>query len=243
MSHLALALLLTTLVNASTSSTRPAPSAVEATGAAYTAVSFDPGEPATKATAKLLALVDEIDRTRTDTLYTHSTRINRKQGIYHFDCSGMMNWMLARVAKRSLETLDRERPVASTYVKIIERAPTTRARNGWQRIADLAEVQPGDLFAWRRPDDWPNEGATGHVGIVVARPARLPHIHNGWAVRVLDSTRWQHEDDTRSDDETGWGRGTLLFVSDDEGRPIGYGWHGGRSGGYYETSVVFGRVH
>lgn len=223
--------------------TYPSPTPFTYTGAPEQRVRFDPGAPATKASAKLLALAEEIDATRTDTVYSHGTRVKRKEGKYHFDCSGMLNWMLERVSKRSLETLGRERPVASTYVRTIQKAPKTRGRSGWQNIVDIEQVEPGDLFAWRRPADWPKGGNTGHVGIVIARPAPVPHLDNAYLVRVIDSTRYRHQDDTRASGETGFGMGSILFVTDDAHQPIGYAWYGALSSGYYETDVVFGRIH
>ena len=206
------------------------------------AVRFAPGAPATRATQKLMALAESIEQTRTDTEYTHATRVRRKEGVYHFDCSGMLNWMLARVSKRSLEALDRDRPVAATYVRTILSAPTTRARDGWQHIADIEDVEPGDLFAWKRPKNWPRGGNTGHTGIVVAKPAKLVGIEGAYLVRVIDSTRYKHQDDSRAADETGWGQGTILFMTDADRRPIGYAWAGAHNSGYYRTEVAFGRV-
>jgi hypothetical protein len=211
--------------------------------AAEHSLHWDPGAPATKAAQKLLDLVEQIDATRTDTTYAHSTKVRRKQGIYHFDCSGMINWLLPQVAKSALATLDRERPVAATYVRIIQKAPTHRARGGWQQIANIEDVEPGDLFAWRRPAQWPKGGNTGHIGVVIAKPAAVPHIENAYVVRVIDSTRYRHQDDSRRHDETGFGTGTILFMTDDDRRPIGYAWHGSDSSGFYRTDVVFGRVH
>ena len=232
-------------VRATQASTRPSASTFTYTDETEVAEGpqWDPGQPGTKASAKLFALVLEIDATRTDTVYKHSTKVRRKDGLYHFDCSGMINWMLPRVSKRALETLDRERPVAATYVRTIQKAPSDRGRKGWQNIIDIEQVEPGDLFAWRRPADWPKGGNTGHVGVVVARPSPVPSIKNAYVVRVIDSTRYQHQDDTRSGDETGFGSGTLMFVTDDDRHPIGYGWHGSDSGGFYTTDVVFGRIH
>lgn len=245
---LELALLLHSLTAVTPSATRPAPESF--TWAAELvetdvgpALTFDPGTPATRASARLLELAQHIDATRTDTTYSHATKVRRKDGIYHFDCSGMINWMLARVDERALEAIGRDRPVAASYVRTIQKAPTTRARDGWQRIADIENVEPGDLFAWRRPDDWPKGGNTGHIGIVIARPAKVPHIEGAYLVRVIDSTRWQHQDDTRADDETGFGMGTILFMTDADRAPIGYAWHGLDSSGFYRTDVVFGRIH
>jgi hypothetical protein len=225
-------------------SSRPAPQPFVVVGEPKSGpVAWDAGEPATRASKKLLELVDSIDATRTDTAYSHGTRVRRKAGVYHFDCSGMINWMLERVALTALETLKRERPVAASYVRVIQKAPTSRSRGGWQQIANIVDVEPGDVFAWRRPKDWPKGGNSGHVGLVMARPAPVLHLKNAYVVRVVDSTRWQHQDDTRSDDQTGFGMGTILFMTDDAGQPIGYAWFGSESGGYYETDVVFGRVH
>jgi hypothetical protein len=242
-----LALLLESLTAVVSSSTRPPPEAFTLTAEAdidsLASTTWDVGTPATRASRRLLELAEEIDATRTDTVYSHATKVRRKDGLYHFDCSGMINWMLERVNERALEAVGRDRPVASSYVRTIQKAPTTRARDGWQRIADIENVEPGDLFAWRRPDNWPKGGNTGHIGIVIARPAKVPHIEGAYLVRVIDSTRWQHQDDTRADDETGFGMGTILFMTDADRAPIGYAWHGIDSSGFYRTDVVFGRIH
>jgi hypothetical protein len=248
-----LALLLKSLTAVVPSNTRPPPEpftqaseVVQSTVSSVISVTsptWDPGTPATRASQRLFELAEHIDATRTDTVYSHATKVRRKDGIYHFDCSGMINWMLDRVSERSLEAIGRDRPVASSYVRTIQKAPTTRARDGWQRIADIEAVEPGDVFAWRRPDNWPKGGNTGHIGIVIARPAKVPHIQGAYLVRVIDSTRWQHQDDTRADDETGFGMGTILFMTDADRAPIGYAWHGIDSSGFYRTDVVFGRIH
>ncbi|MCA9682404.1 MAG: hypothetical protein KC457_09430 [Myxococcales bacterium] len=221
---------------------RPAPEAFDYQGTARM-VRFDPGQPASRGAEKLLALAKEIEAEATDVTYSHSTSVSRRRGRYHFDCSGMMNWMLERVAPKALETINRERPVASSYVRVIESAPTDRHRKGWQRVEFLADVRPGDIFAWRRPANWPKGGNTGHVGIVAAEPEPVPHIANAYVIRVYDSTQYAHQDDAREADEaTGFGTGTILFMGDDQGRPIGYGWYGSDSGGWYRTDVVFGRL-
>src|SRR5215213_4356081 len=83
-------------------------------------------------------------------------------------CSGMAAWILRRAAPKALANLGSSRPVARDFVSAIERAPTARERNGWQRLR-VADVMPGDLFAWRRPRGMPSKN-TGHVGFVVEKP-------------------------------------------------------------------------
>ncbi|MFV8751121.1 hypothetical protein ACNOYE_11305 [Nannocystaceae bacterium ST9] len=222
----------------------PTPFAERERGLVDSLIAPDPelAAPATKAAGKLLDLADEIDRTRKDTVYSHATHVRRSKGRYHFDCSGMMNWMLERVAPKALAALGRERPVASSYVRVIEKSPTDQAKRGWQRIAEVEDVRPGDVFAWRRPPSWPKGGNTGHVGIVLAKPEPVPEFADAYVVRILDSTRWAHQYDSRGEGETGFGTGTILIMTDGAGSAIGYGWHGSASRGWNETDVVFGRI-
>lgn len=203
----------------------------------------EPAEPATRAAAKVLAVLDGIRATTTDDKYQASTRVDVKRGIYHWDCSGMAAWVLRRAAPTAQRTLASDRPVARDFAAAIERAPTTRARGGWQRIANIADVRPGDVFAWRRPRGMPSKN-TGHVGFVVGAPVAVPGIPGAWAIPIADSTRGIHQHDTRAngDGEGGLGTGTLAFLTDSTGAVTAYGWGGTWSEWYVVTRVVFGRV-
>jgi hypothetical protein len=199
-------------------------------------------EPATRAGVKVLRQLEGIRATMTDGKYQASTKVDVKHGIYHWDCSGMASWILRRTAPIAQRSLASERPVARDFVAAIERAPTKRAKAGWRRIASIADVLPGDLFAWRRPRGMPSKN-TGHVGFVVGKPQPVPQISNAWAVPIADSTHGYHQNDSRGDDDDGgFGIGTLLFLTDDAGNVIAYGWSGTRSEWYVMTRVVFGRV-
>jgi hypothetical protein len=197
-------------------------------------------DPATKAAGKVMAIVDDIRATLVESSYQHSTKVRADDGIYHFDCSGMTAWILRRAAPRALKAINSKRPVARDFVRVIERAPADRARKGWQRIDQIAEVRPGDVFAWKRPRGLPSKN-TGHVGIVVDRPVEI--APGAWAVRIADSTSGSHQDDTRAGDpDGGFGIGTLVFLADDAGRGTHYGWSGTHTEWYVITSIVFGRV-
>lgn len=203
-----------------------------------------PAEPATRAGKKVLAVLDNIRATTTDDKYQASTNVDVKRGIYHWDCSGMASWILRRAAPTAQRALASERPVARDFAAAIERAPTKRAKAGWQRIANIADVLPGDVFAWRRPRGMPSKN-TGHVGFVVGKPVAVPEIPGAWAVPVADSTRGIHQNDTRSggDGEGGLGFSILTFLADSSGAVTAYGWSGTWSEWYVVTKVVFGRVH
>src|SRR5262245_34624954 len=60
--------------------------------------------------------------------YQHKSRIDEKQGIFDFDCSGFVNYVLARSAPDALSALHADpgrRPLAKSYVAVLEqgRAP------------------------------------------------------------------------------------------------------------------------
>jgi hypothetical protein len=204
-------------------------------------------EPATSAAERVVSRIESINASMTATKYQHWTRVRRKDGYYAWDCSGMMNWILKRDAPRAFGALGRGRPVARSYWQVIRKAPEDRTRRGWRRIADIRDVRPGDVFAWRRPPYWPKGGNTGHVGIVVEAPAAVTSGRfagtNAFTVRVVDATSLPHQKDTREPDgDGGFGFGTLLFVADESGHALAYGWFGARSRGVIPTDIEFGRV-
>jgi len=207
-------------------------------------VSSDAQPPApTKAGEHVLEVIDGIEDSLRDTSYQAHTSVRADKGEYHWDCSGMAAWILRRSAPAALRKLSSSRPVARDFADAIEHAPTKRAKDGWQRIANIADVMPGDVFAWRRPRGMPSKN-TGHVGFVVERPLRVPEIPGAWAVRIADSTRGWHQNDTRTNhDDGGFGIGTLLFLADADGNVTQYGWSGTLSEWYVVTHVVFGRLH
>ncbi|MCR9160763.1 MAG: hypothetical protein ACE37F_03995 [Nannocystaceae bacterium] len=198
-------------------------------------------EPASRPGKKLITLKDEVQADLTYTAYEHRTRIRPKEGIYIWDCSAMAAWMLRKVAPKARKAMDKGRPVARDFYRKIKRSPTRRAKDGWRRIADIENVRPGDMFAWERPKGFPSKN-TGHVGFVVESPDPVPDWPGAYTVRIVDATSLPHEDDTRSPDGAGIGEGTILFLTDGEGRGIGYGWHGNRSRGVILTRIGFARL-
>ncbi len=202
-----------------------------------------PRPPGTRAAGRVVEILDELAASIVSSKYQARTVVRVDAGTYDWDCSGMAAWILRRAAPAALRALASPRPVARDFAQAIERAPTTKARAGWQRIARLDDVLPGDVFAWRRPRGMPSKN-TGHVGFVVERPLPVPGMPGAWAVRIADSTRGYHQDDARmTDADGGFGIGTLVFLTDATGRATSYGWSGTESEWYIVTPVVFGRVH
>ena len=197
---------------------------------------------ATEGGEKILALLDRVTARTTRTKYQHRTVVRAQQGVFLWDCSGMVAWILARATPRARRQLYAERPVARTFARAIERAPTDRFAGRWRRIDRIEEARPGDLFAWKRPRGFPSRN-TGHVGFVMRQPRPVEGMPQAFAVRILDATSLPHQDDTRvRGGDGGTGEGTIVFLVDDAGRGTHYGWHGTRSPGYIRTPIWIGRI-
>jgi hypothetical protein len=217
------------------------PQCVRAIEPPQTAVSFAPSAPRGHGAQRILATLANVRSSLRETRYQHATKVQAKQGVYLWDCSGMAAWVLRRAAPRALAALAKERPVARDFYRAITRAPINRARDGWQRLASIADARPGDVIAWLKPEGW-NSTNTGHVAFLLEQPFAVPGHANTWAVRIADATSFGHQDDSRPQGTGGYGEGTLLVLTDSAQRPIAYGWYGTESDAVLVTSMVFGRV-
>jgi hypothetical protein len=74
-------------------------------------------------------------------------------------------------------------------------------------------------------------------------PVEVPRWPGAFVVRILDATRLPHQDDSRQDDGVGgFGFGTMLFVTDEDGEAQAYGWVGTQNAWLMPTHIVFGRL-
>lgn len=197
-----------------------------------------------KAAKRVIALALKLRESVLETKYQGRTIVRPETGYYAWDCSGMSSWILKRSAPNALRAIEKSRPVARDYFKIINRSPTKRARKGWQKLPHVSDAQPGDLFAWLR-SPLSKSRVSGHVGFFVSAPTPHPDAPNIYVARIMDATSLPHGDDTRpQESEGGFGFGTMLFATDASGETIGYGWHGERSleWGFMPATVIYGRV-
>jgi hypothetical protein len=191
--------------------------------------------PSMRVLGKIAASLEESE-------YSHALFVNEKHGVYRFDCSSMVQWVLRRSAPTAASAIAWKldgRPLARDFQRRIARAPAEKSKNGWRRIARVSDAKPGDVIAWLKPAeiDSPN---TGHVAFVVLAPVLAPGYENAYLVRIADSTSLLHDDDTRVG-RSGFGLGTILVVTDAEtDAPVAYGWVGLRWRAF-ETDIAIGR--
>lgn len=201
--------------------------------------------PANEAAQKVLDTIALIEDKLTETKYKHKIMVKLGKGIFHWDCSGMADWVLGRSAPKARKQLPDGRPLAKHFYGLIDKAPVDKEKKGWQQLEGVRDVRPGDLFSWLTPEYWKNNPNTGHVGFVISTPQPHPKHGNVWLIRVADASRYVHEDDSRTYGEGGgFGTGTMAFGCDDDGTPLAYGWFGSVQdpGTFLPVDMVFGRV-
>jgi hypothetical protein len=204
-----------------------------------------PAEPATPAAARVVELLGRIGETQLDSRYQHRTDVRERIGRYRWDCSGLVSWVIQESAPVAARSIGGDRTSARGLFRIIERAPAGSTRRGWERIAHIEDVRPGDVFVWRTPRGDPTPH-TGHTGFVLERPRPVPGLRDAYAIRVADSIIGPHQEDTRTaatDRDGGLGFGVMVFLTDGAGRATHFGWQGTRTAAYGRSPVLFGRLH
>lgn len=190
------------------------------------------------ASAAVLDRIELIRNKLKTTVYNANTKVDVDKGIFEFDCSGMVNWILKDRAPTAFAELKAERPRVIEYVKALKNIPPNQPSAGWRRIEKIADAEPGDVIAWPTPDWYPSS-ATGHMGILIAPPLK---VDGGYLLRIADSTSYPHGDDTR-EGGTGFGYGSVLITVDAKtGAGTGQGWTGRHSANtVLETPIYVGR--
>jgi hypothetical protein len=203
------------------------------------------GEAATASGAAVVQTLEQMEANVRTSQFRHVTEVNEEVGLYDFDSSGMVGWLLQRAAPVAFTTIGRDRPVAEDIARTIHEAPSDAEAGGWRRLAHPSALRPGDVVAWSTPQDHRTEGLTGHAAIVVGMPVRVPGMDEAWSVRVADSTDRFHQWDTRMlalDFDGGVGRGTMTLAVAQDGHAYAYGWQGPWSPMFLRTDVELGRV-
>ena len=187
-----------------------------------------PSLPAAPTTAPSSRIHEETRRILTEarrTWYSHRTIVDPSTGTYAVDCSGLVCIILQEAAPAHLDAIpiapgeDRQRAVE--FHDAFKAAATQPANRAWRKIERIADARPGDMIAWRRNVITPGQN-TGHIVIVDQPPA---DEGNGLVrVSIIDSTSIAHHGDSRNASQSGVGRGTMWFKTDQQGRPIGVLW-------------------
>lgn len=175
------------------------------------------------------------------TRYQHTTTVDESSGSYFYDCSGLLDYALGRARPADLTPIPhtKVRPLAADIEGYLHRG-LTGPIEGWQALARVDALSPGDVVAWQATED-STTGDTGHVMVVLDPPALNSARTTEWLVRVADSTISPHALDSRHPGTTGLGTGTIGLLVDDSGAPAAFYWRGGVSAQAKPTQIALGR--
>lgn len=202
--------------------------------------------PGSAAAARTMQQIESVERNLRIGSYRHDTRVNEREGRYEFDCSGLIAWVLARSApqahRATVQRSQGARPLAADYARTFLQVRPEQAQGPWRRVARVSDARPGDVLAWIKPRVVQSNN-TGHVVFVVGAPRRSARYANAWLVPIADSSRYQHQDDSRAGlSRTGLGRGTILITEDPgTGGPRAFGWFGDLSPFVFDTQIAIAR--
>jgi hypothetical protein len=178
--------------------------------------------------------------------YSHKTYVNEADGTFDYDCSGLVDYSLARVAPEALHQLQQataRRPLAKHFVQFIDSIPPDGKKGRWHRVDRVQDLAPGDIVAWLKPADVSTKN-TGHV-MIVRGPVRPVRNRSGQiAVPVIDSTSVRHGagDSRYRTQSTGLGTGTMYLTMEKTGIPRGYLWSHGSKSREHATAIALGRI-
>jgi hypothetical protein len=178
-----------------------------------------------------------------ETRYVHGIDVHVNKGYYAFDCSGMVDFLLARAAPVARQTVRRglaSRPLSADFVRTLARIRPGTEHGGWLRVGAVEEARPGDVVAWLKPKLIRSVN-TGHVGILVLAPRVRETGDTAYLLRIADASRLRHQDDTRRGHD-GFGLGTILLQTNlANGAPTGFSFAGSRARNAWGTRIVIGR--
>ncbi len=175
------------------------------------------------------------------TRYQHPTSVDESSGSYFYDCSGLLDYAVGRVRPADLKPIPHTgvRPLAGDIEGYLHRG-LTGPIEGWQALARVDALGPGDVVAWQATED-SKTGDTGHVMVVLEAPTQNSGRAAEWLVRVADSTLSPHALDSRHPGTTGLGTGTIGLLVGEGGAPTAFYWRGGVSPQAKPTQIALGR--
>ena len=148
----------------------------------------------------LLKVIQNIQSQIKSNQYSRTPFVDESQGIYHFDCTGFVAYVLKRC-----------------NINI----QSTRASDLFDELDDLMipiksfrDVSCGDVIIWKK-NNIPKHGDSGHVGIVKEVC--------GSRLTIYDCVKSIHDNDSRID--SGIGHGDIEILLDND-QAVGFKWLG-----------------
>lgn len=160
----------------------------------------------------ILNTCKDILESLSETSFLRDGEIASLNGSYHCDCSSYINSILKLIDENLyIELLGSERRLkAKDYFELTNSRATSHNK--------ISKIIPGEILVWKKKNP-PNSGDTGHMAIVLESPIEVSK--DRWKVRVSDSSKQIHDNDSRA--EYGVGSGEIILITDNDSI-TGYIW-------------------
>lgn len=184
---------------------------------------------------KLVDLVQKTVGTLKYSVYKlGGTHFDAQHGVYIVDCSDYVDNLLQTTHPDAyfnlVDTMRAEKPTTQHYYDFFRDLADT-SNDYWQKVDNVENLEAGDILVFRYKSGLRRQTG-GHVMIVMDKPIQ---DENGFLVKVADSARVGHSEDTRGNRVSGIGIGTLVLKTNpDTGRPFAYAW---RIGARWNSNV------
>jgi cell wall-associated NlpC family hydrolase len=152
------------------------------------------------------------------------SRFDTQRGVYVLDCSNFVDRVLEKVYPNAYTSLvnstGADNP-ASTHYFTFFRDLSDDSDDHWNKIDEVEKLQAGDVLVFRYKNSRGHETG-GHVMVVMDKPTRVSDVY---FIRIADSAPSRHSEDTRQQNESGIGIGTLLLKANPKtGEPSAFAW-------------------
>lgn len=150
------------------------------------------------------------------------TNFDPARGVYVLDCSDYVDKLLKQAEPNAywnlVDSTGAEKPTTAHYYDFFKQLPNSGSSQYWRKVSDVEQLQAGDILVFR----YQHAGGGGHVMIVMDKPI---YDQDAYLVRVADSARTGHSEDTRPGHASGIGIGTLLLKAHPQtGAPTAFAW-------------------
>lgn len=175
-------------------------------------------------------LVNFVSHTINNLKYTAykfgGNHFDASQGVYVLDCSAYVGKVLESTHPDAyfdiVDTLGTDRPTSHDFYTFFKSLSEDR-EGSWNAVKTVEELEAGDILVFRYKNK-KGRITGGHVMVVMDTPVG---DFDTYSVKVADSARTQHSQDTRSR-RSGVGIGTLsIKVNPETGIPYAYAWREG----------------